>query len=1057
VNSYFARFDLTQLAWKLFRVCGSRAVVNRAKSLRRRCPISRDIETLEERSLLTSSGADIIALSGFHSAVVSVAPIDMTAAVPADSSTSNTGTQHPAIVPNVAGLEIQTPAANPSQIAPQLNGISVNPQVVRTPEETANIANLENAAYLDVVALQTKPPIPNAAEVQADLDAIYLQLVPLLVGSDSSPIATESDIANSLSALQLPNGAIRISQFPAGYGSSEPYYMADVYFTGTALYWALDAPPTANVDLLAITKNWLVWCLANADSNRMLQRYNYYADGTVAANAIAPDAEDSNSAMILAVMAKYIKLGGTTDFIDTPETKAKLELIAKVMTDLQQPNGLTWGSVGYPISDTEDQSEVFAGFRAMSDIEANVFHDLGKARDFAIAASRVQTGILNLLYNQDPDSKLFDWALNTHSHLSSNWYPDTISQVWPILYGVVSPSSDIAQSVLTQIQDVWSGNNDPRLNWQDRLDASSVAMAFWMGGYSSLVQTALVTIAQTPYPLNGYPLYVTTTADTGFTLSLVGVNENQAPVTYFQQPVVAGISTTHGPFEGATTLTIAGSDLGDAYAVYFGSTPATILSNTNSQLTVVSPAGSFGQVDISVLTKGGISDLSAADQVTYDVIPTLTGLTPNLGPSTGGTTVTLTGTNLSNATAVLFGNIAVTNFISKSDTQIVVLSPISTAGAVDVRIMVGSSTSAITSADNFTYQVIHVNEAPTNITLSSTSIAENNLANATVGTLSATDPDAGNTFTFSLVDGLGSADNGSFTLAGNVVNLKPVADFETKASYSILVQVADQGGLTFQKQLTINVMDVNEPPTITAIGTQTILEDGSTGALLFTVGDPETSASSLVVQATSSNPGSILDGNLMLSGAGSIRSLVATPIANGNGTTIITVTVSDGTLSTSQQFQITVTAVDDPPVITTSPMPLTYHVKARKIVTVDSTATITDVDTPTLSFGAAVLSVSGQGSKDQLSIQKQGGVSIKGKSVRVNSIVVGELAGGQKGGPLTVRFNSAATQSTVQSVLHAIGFKSTDKAVGHRTLQIEISNIGGANTNSATKQIDVVP
>jgi ELWxxDGT repeat protein len=61
--------------------------------------------------------------------------------------------------------------------------------------------------------------------------------------------------------------------------------------------------------------------------------------------------------------------------------------------------------------------------------------------------------------------------------------------------------------------------------------------------------------------------------------------------------------------------------------------------------------------------------------------------------------------------------------------------------------------------------------SPTGLFLSSASIVENNAPNATVGTLSTTDPDSGSTFTFSLVAGAGSPDNASFAIIRNTLTI----------------------------------------------------------------------------------------------------------------------------------------------------------------------------------------------------------------------------------------------------------------------------------------------
>jgi len=61
--------------------------------------------------------------------------------------------------------------------------------------------------------------------------------------------------------------------------------------------------------------------------------------------------------------------------------------------------------------------------------------------------------------------------------------------------------------------------------------------------------------------------------------------------------------------------------------------------------------------------------------------------------------------------------------------------------------------------------VTNVNEAPTDIYLSFSGIAENSAIGTTVGTFGSIDPDTSNTFTYALVSGAGSTDNAAFTVA----------------------------------------------------------------------------------------------------------------------------------------------------------------------------------------------------------------------------------------------------------------------------------------------------
>ena len=87
-------------------------------------------------------------------------------------------------------------------------------------------------------------------------------------------------------------------------------------------------------------------------------------------------------------------------------------------------------------------------------------------------------------------------------------------------------------------------------------------------------------------------------------------------------------------------------------------------------------------------------------------------------------------------------------------------------------------------------------------------MAEGQAAGTTVGTFTSTDPDTGDTFTYSLVSGTGSADNAAFTISGDVLNTAYPFNFMTKNSYSIRVRTTDQGGLNFEKIFVISVTDL---------------------------------------------------------------------------------------------------------------------------------------------------------------------------------------------------------------------------------------------------------
>ncbi|OAX49890.1 Endo-1,4-beta-xylanase A [Paenibacillus sp. AD87] len=173
--------------------------------------------------------------------------------------------------------------------------------------------------------------------------------------------------------------------------------------------------------------------------------------------------------------------------------------------------------------------------------------------------------------------------------------------------------------------------------------------------------------------------------------------------TYFMAaPTIISISPVSGPTSGGTIVTLTGTNLTDATAVKFGATAASYTVNSATQITATAPAGSAGTVDVTVTTPGGTSATSAADQYTYHAEPTITNMSPTSGPTSGGTIVTLTGTNLTDATAVKFGATAA-SYTVNSATQITATAPAGSAGTVDVTVTTPGGTSATSAADQYTY------------------------------------------------------------------------------------------------------------------------------------------------------------------------------------------------------------------------------------------------------------------------------------------------------------------------------------------------------------------
>ena len=150
-----------------------------------------------------------------------------------------------------------------------------------------------------------------------------------------------------------------------------------------------------------------------------------------------------------------------------------------------------------------------------------------------------------------------------------------------------------------------------------------------------------------------------------------------------------------------------------------------------------------------------------------------------------------------------------------------------------------------TYAKVFTISITDESEdsAPSNISLSNSSIKENQAVGTEIGSFSTTDSDVGDTHTYSLVSGTGDSDNTSFSIDGSKLKSAKAFDFETKSSYSIRVRTTDTNNKTFEKAFTISVTDEaeNNPPTSISISSSNISETAEIGSLVgeLSTSDPD--------------------------------------------------------------------------------------------------------------------------------------------------------------------------------------------------------------------------
>jgi LPXTG-motif cell wall-anchored protein len=163
---------------------------------------------------------------------------------------------------------------------------------------------------------------------------------------------------------------------------------------------------------------------------------------------------------------------------------------------------------------------------------------------------------------------------------------------------------------------------------------------------------------------------------------------------------VTNLAPTSGPTAGGTVVTITGTGFTGATGVNFGGTPGTAftVNPAGTTITVTTPSHAAGAVPVELVFPGGTA---AAGNFTY-VAPTITGVDPAQGPTSGGTAVTVTGTGLTGATDVTFGGIPGTNLVvNPAGTSLTVTTPPGPVGPVDVVVVLPGPDA--TSVGGYTY------------------------------------------------------------------------------------------------------------------------------------------------------------------------------------------------------------------------------------------------------------------------------------------------------------------------------------------------------------------
>jgi IPT/TIG domain len=184
----------------------------------------------------------------------------------------------------------------------------------------------------------------------------------------------------------------------------------------------------------------------------------------------------------------------------------------------------------------------------------------------------------------------------------------------------------------------------------------------------------------------------TTPAEAAGTVTVVVTNPDgqSASVGFtYQQPapVMNGASPASGSTNGGTTVVLSGANFLPNPIVSFGGVAATVTASTPTAITVTTPAASSaGAAAVTVTDSDGQVAMGSFNYVAPGPTPTVTAISSTSGPTAGGASVTITGTNFVSGATVNFSGVAASNVSVTSSSSITATTPPNSAGPVNVTI-----------------------------------------------------------------------------------------------------------------------------------------------------------------------------------------------------------------------------------------------------------------------------------------------------------------------------------------------------------------------------------
>lgn len=259
------------------------------------------------------------------------------------------------------------------------------------------------------------------------------------------------------------HGAIR-THIGTGFvdAQGQPWQQVSAYAVNLGLLGVLNVAPA----LLPVAADWLRWQarhVAASGPQRGVVPDHWVRSADLALAMCPPglaaercgdvDAVDSTAASTLLLADAYQRQGGAVALLREPAVRAALESAAMAMTLLTDSDGLTLAKRSHPVVYTMDAVEVIAGWRAWARLQRDAYAQPQSALNSDANAERAEAGLRAQLW----DAQAGAWRVHSGDEplQRQRWYPDTVAQAWPLLWGANAGPPGRAAQAWRQAQQPW--------------------------------------------------------------------------------------------------------------------------------------------------------------------------------------------------------------------------------------------------------------------------------------------------------------------------------------------------------------------------------------------------------------------------------------------------------------------------------------------------------------------------------------------------------------------------------------------------------------------------